>query len=66
MIDDTLYRLIMTVLISFYFILIGRDEMKAFIEWLVYLLTGAYVIAMAGTGVGLFFGVVWKAFCWVV
>lgn len=28
MIDDTLYRLIMTVLISFYFILIGRKLQK--------------------------------------
>nr|DAN62383.1 MAG TPA: hypothetical protein [Caudoviricetes sp.] len=39
--------------------------MKAFAEWLIYLLTGAYVIAMAGAGIGLFFGVAWKAFCWV-
>jgi len=29
--------------------------MKAFAEWLIYLLTGAYVIAMAGAGIGLFF-----------
>lgn len=36
------------------------------IEWLVYLLTGAYVIAMAGAGIGLFLGVAWKAFCLVV
>ncbi len=34
--------------------------MKAFIEWIVYLLTGAYVIAMAGAGIGLFLGVAWK------
>lgn len=34
--------------------------MKAFIEWLVYLLTGAYIIAMAGAGMGLFIGVAWK------
>jgi hypothetical protein len=34
--------------------------MKAFTEWLIYLLTGAYVIAIAGAGVGLFLGVVWK------
>ena len=34
--------------------------MKAFIEWLVYLLTGAFVITMAGAGVGLFLGVAWK------
>jgi hypothetical protein len=39
--------------------------MKAFTEWLIYLLTGAFVIAMAGAWIGLFFGVVWKAFCWV-
>ena len=40
--------------------------MKAFIEWIVYLLTGAYIIAMAVAGIGLFFGAAWKAFCWVV
>lgn len=40
--------------------------MDKIIDWLVYLLTGAFVITMAGSGVGLFFGVVWKAFCWVV
>lgn len=34
--------------------------MKAFTEWLIYLLTGAYVIAMAGAGMGLFLGVTWK------
>ena len=34
--------------------------MKAFIEWLVYLLTGAYIVAMAGAGIGLFIGVAWK------
>lgn len=39
--------------------------MKVFIEWLVYLLIGAYVIAMAGAGIGLFLGVAWKAFCLV-
>lgn len=39
--------------------------MKAFKEWLVYLFTGAFVIAMAGAWIGLFFGVAWKAFCWV-
>ena len=33
--------------------------MKAFTEWLIYLLTGAYVIAMAGVGIGLFLGVAW-------
>lgn len=36
--------------------------MKAFIEWIVYLLTGAYVIAMAGAGIGLFLGVAWKIY----
>ena len=40
--------------------------MKAFIEWLFYLLAGAFVIAMAGAGVGLFLGVAWKAIFWVV
>lgn len=34
--------------------------MKAFIEWLVYLLIGAFIIAMAGAGVGLFLSVAWK------
>lgn len=34
--------------------------MKAFIEWLVYLLTGAYIIAMVGAGMGLFIGIAWK------
>ena len=34
--------------------------MKAFTEWLFYLLTGAFVIAMAGAWIGLFFGVAWK------
>jgi hypothetical protein len=34
--------------------------MKAFTEWLFYLLTGAFVIAMAGAGIGLFLGVAWK------
>ena len=36
--------------------------MKAFIEWLFYLLAGAFVIAMAGAGIGLFLGVAWKTF----
>ena len=36
------------------------------IEWLIYLLTGAYVIAMAGAGIGLFLGVAWKAFRLVI
>ena len=40
--------------------------MKEFTEWLFYLLTSAFVIVMAGAGIGLFFGVAWKAFCWVV
>lgn len=40
--------------------------MKVFIEWLVYLLIGAYVIVMAGAGIGLFLGVALKAFYWVV
>ena len=34
--------------------------MDKFIDWLVYLLTGAYIIAMAGAGIGLFLGVAWK------
>ena len=40
--------------------------MDKFIDWLVYLLTGAFVIAMAGAGIGLFLGVAWKAFRWVI
>lgn len=40
--------------------------MKGFTEWLIYLLTSAFVIAMAGAEIGLFLGVAWKAFCWVV
>ena len=39
--------------------------MKAFIEWLFYLLAGAFVIVMVGVGIGLFFGVTWKVFFWV-
>jgi hypothetical protein len=31
--------------------------MRGFTEWLIYLLTGALVIAMAGAWIGLFFGV---------
>lgn len=34
--------------------------MDKFIDWLVYLLTGAFVIAMAGAGIGLFIGVAWN------
>ena len=40
--------------------------MKEFTEWLFYLLTSAFVITMAGARIGLFLGVAWKAFCWVV
>lgn len=40
--------------------------MKAFTEWLIYLLTGAFVIAMAGAGIGLFLGIAWKIIKWVV
>ena len=44
--------------------------MKEFTEWLFEwifdLLTGAFIISMAGAGIGLFLGVAWKAFCWVV
>nr|DAN54899.1 MAG TPA: hypothetical protein [Caudoviricetes sp.]DAU85004.1 MAG TPA: hypothetical protein [Caudoviricetes sp.] len=34
--------------------------MNGFIDWLVYLLTGAFIIVMAGAGIGLFLGVAWK------
>lgn len=34
--------------------------MKGFTEWLVYVLAGAFVIIMAGAGIGLFLGVAWK------
>ena len=40
--------------------------MDKFIDWLVYVFAGAFVIAITGAGIGLFFGVAWKAFCWVV
>ena len=42
------------------------ENMDKFIDWLVYLLAGAFVIAMAGAGIGLFIGVAWKAFRWVI
>lgn len=34
--------------------------MKAFKEWLLYILTGSFVLAIAGAGIGLFLGVAWK------
>ena len=34
--------------------------MNEFIDWLVYVLTGAFIIIMAGAGIGLFLGVAWK------
>lgn len=34
--------------------------MDKIIDWLVYLLAGAFVIAMAGAGIGLFIGVAWN------
>ena len=34
--------------------------MNEFIDWLVYVLTGAFIIVMAGAGIGLFLGVAWK------
>lgn len=34
--------------------------MNEFIDWLVYILTGAFIIVMAGAGIGLFLGVAWK------
>lgn len=34
--------------------------MDKIIDWLVYVLAGAIVITMAGAGIGLFLGVVWK------
>lgn len=40
--------------------------MDKIIDWLVYLLTGAFIIAMAGAGIGLFLGVALKAFYWVI
>ena len=40
--------------------------MDKFIDWLVYVLAGAFIIIVAGAGIGLFLGVAWKAFCWVV
>lgn len=43
-----------------------KEFTERLLEWLFYLLNGAFVIAMAGAGIGLFLGVAWKAFCWVV
>ena len=40
--------------------------MKDFIIWLGYVLAGAFVIVMAGAGIGLFLGVAWKIIRWVV
>lgn len=34
--------------------------MNEFIDWLVYILAGAFIIVMAGAGIGLFLGVAWK------
>ena len=34
--------------------------MNEFIDWLVYVLAGAFVIVMDGAGIGLFLGVAWK------
>lgn len=34
--------------------------MDKFIDWLVYLLAGAFIIVVAGAGIGLFLGVAWK------
>lgn len=34
--------------------------MKAFKEWLLYILTGSFVLAVAGAGIGLFLGVAWN------
>ena len=40
--------------------------MNEFIVWLVYVLTGAFIIVMAGAGIGLFLGVAWKIVRFVV
>ena len=34
--------------------------MKTFKEWLLYILTGSFVLAVAGAGIGLFLGVAWN------
>lgn len=34
--------------------------MKTFKEWLLYILTGSFVLVVAGAWIGLFFGVAWK------
>lgn len=34
--------------------------MDEFIDWLVYVLVGAFIIVVAGAGIGLFLGVAWK------
>lgn len=40
--------------------------MKAFKEWFLYILTGSFVLAVTGAWIGLFFGILWKVFCWVI
>ena len=34
--------------------------MNEFIDWLVYVFAGAFIIVIAGAGIGLFLGVAWK------
>ena len=34
--------------------------MNEFIDWLVYVLTGAFIIVVAGAGIRLFLGIAWK------
>lgn len=43
-----------------------KDFTEWLLEWLYYMLTLIFVTLMAGAGIGLFLGVAWKAFCWVV
>ena len=40
--------------------------MDKFIVWLVYVLSGVFIIVMAGAGIGLFLGVAWKIIILVV
>lgn len=40
--------------------------MDKFIDWLVYVLAGAFIIVVAGAGIGLFLGITWKIIRWIV
>ena len=39
--------------------------MKSLLQWLMYILAAAYIIAITAAGIGLFVGVIYKVFQWV-